>query len=116
MKDRPTESFGFRTGRDTVMAVNTLFNNLNLRMPTFIINLDISKCFDMISHQAIIREAEGRIHPKLVSRLAQTLKYKVVDGKSGEVIENNGIGTPQGSVVSPALCNMILNCIKSGGK
>lgn len=112
---KETESFGSRPGRSATMAVRTLIKNLNSNLPTFIINLDISKCFDRISHKAILRESKGRMHPEMVSLLDAMLKYKIVDGKNGHVKENNGIGTPQGSVVSPLICNMILNCIKTQG-
>lgn len=110
-----TESSGSRTGKSALMAVSTLINNLNKVLPSFIINLDISRCFDKISHEAILRESKERMHPQMLMLLGSMLKYKIVDGKSGRVMENDGIGTPQGSVVSPLICNMILNCIKTQG-
>lgn len=110
-----TESFGSRTGKSALMAVNTLVQNLNSVLPTFIINLDISKCFDMISHVAIWKESFGRMHPEMIDLLEAMLKYDIVDGKNGIRRGNNGVGTPQGSVVSPLICNMILSCIKTHG-
>lgn len=97
------------------MAVDALIQNLNKVLPTFIINLDISKCFDKISHEAILRESKGRMHPKMLSLLESMLMFNIVDGRNGQVEGNNGIGTPQGSVVSPLICNMILNNVKTQG-
>jgi RNA-directed DNA polymerase len=90
-----TESFGSRSGKSALMAVDTLVKNLNNVLPSFIINLDISKCFDKISHEAILRESKGRMHPEMLSLLETMLNFNIVDGRSGQVRGNNGIGTPQ---------------------
>jgi retron-type reverse transcriptase len=99
-----TESFGSRSDKSALMTVDTLVKDLNVVLPTFIINLDISKYFDKISHEAILRESMERMHPEMLSLLEAMLNYYIVDGKSGKVMGNNEIGTRQGSVVSPLIC------------
>lgn len=98
-------SYGFRPKRSVNDAVNRIWltcNKENCR--TWVVDADISKCFDTTSHNYIL----------------ETLKY--FPGKS--IIENwlecgviaNGIwfdtegeGTPQGNIISPLLCNISLH-------
>ena len=61
----PAYSFGSRAAHSSEMALRHLIDELNKVLPTFIINLDVHKCFDMISHDAILRETKERIHPEL---------------------------------------------------
>ena len=92
---------------------------------------DISKCFDKISHSSIldrivvpykhpIREwlqapiAEPKTHPsrrplKFHGRRKFTGAKYIAAGKAGYNYKFPHIGTPQGGVISPLLCNIILN-------
>ncbi|WP_424100922.1 reverse transcriptase domain-containing protein [Moorena producens] len=100
------DSYGFRTGRSAQDVQKRLFlhlasnhNGSNKR----IIELDIKKCFDRISHTSIM---ERIIAPA-----------KVKDGifrclKAGVSVEFPDQGTPQGGVVSPLLANVALNGIE----
>ena len=100
-------SYGFRTGRSAHDAQKQLFLNLNSRTngrDKRVIELDIEKCFDRISHQTIMDEL---IAPKgLKTGIFRCLKA----GINPEFPEQ---GTPQGGVVSPLLANIALNGIES---
>ncbi|HEY9767854.1 MAG TPA: reverse transcriptase domain-containing protein [Coleofasciculaceae cyanobacterium] len=103
-------SYGFRPGRGTHDAQRQLFNNLNSRVngiDKIVLELDIEKCFDRISHKAIL---DRIIAPNFaISGIRKCLK-------SGTNPEFPNQGTPQGGVVSPLLANIALNGIEDIGK
>lgn len=99
-------SYGFRTGRSAHDAQKILFTNLNSRcngIQKRVIELDIKKCFDRISHKTIM---EKLIAP---SRLKLGI-FRCL--KSGTNVGFPEQGTPQGGVVSPLLANIALNGIE----
>lgn len=99
-------SYGFRTGRSAHDAQKFLFDNLKSKcngIQKRVIELDIKKCFDRISHTCIM---ENLIAP-------QKLKLGIFRClKSGTNVEFPEQGTPQGGVVSPLLANIALNGIE----
>ena len=103
-------SYGFRPGRSTHDAQKALF--LHLRKCTNGVNkrvleLDIAKCFDRISHQAILEKV---IAPDFLTKgLHRCLK-------AGVNPEFPHQGTPQGGVCSPLLANIVLNGIEKIGE
>ncbi|MEC4816977.1 MAG: reverse transcriptase domain-containing protein [Scytonema sp. PMC 1069.18] len=100
-------SYGFRTGRSAHDAQQQVFNNLNSRtngIQKRILELDIEKCFDRISHSTIM---ENLIAPRALKEgIFRALKA----GINPEFPEQ---GTPQGGVVSPLLANIALNGIEN---
>ena len=99
-------SYGFRTGRSTHDAQKLLFLNLNSKangIQKRVIELDIAKCFDRISHTSIM---ENLIAPSgLKLGIFRCLKAGTNVGFSDQ-------GTPQGGVASPLLANIALNGIE----
>ena len=85
-------SYGFRPGRSTHDAQKVLFSNLNSRVKGIdkrVLEIDIEKCFDRISHKAILDRV---IAPEFViSGIRQCLK-------SGINPHFPNQGTPQGGV------------------
>lgn len=104
------KSYGFRPGRSTHDAQKVLFNNLRSSVNGInkrILEIDIEKCFDRISHKAILDRV---ISPNFVKTgLSRCLKT----GISPEFPKQ---GTPQGGVVSPLLANIALNGIEDIGQ
>jgi RNA-directed DNA polymerase len=100
-------SYGFRTGRSAHDAQKYLFLNLSSSangIDKRVIELDIEKCFDRISHTTIM---DNLIAPKGIKiGIFRCLKA----GVNPEFPEQ---GTPQGGVVSPLLANIALNGIES---
>jgi RNA-directed DNA polymerase len=99
-------SYGFRTGRSAHDAQKYIFlnlcankNGINKR----VIELDIEKCFDRISHTAIMDNLIAPAGLKL--GIFRCLK-------AGTAIGYPDQGTPQGGVVSPLLANIALNGIE----
>jgi group II intron reverse transcriptase/maturase len=101
------KSYGFRPGRSAHDAQRSLFQNLRSSCKgkdKRVIELDIEKCFDRISHTTIM---DNLIAPKgLKIGIFRCLK----SGINPEFPEQ---GTPQGGVVSPLLANIALNGIES---
>ena len=105
-----SKSYGFRPGRSTHDAQKNLFNNLSSRVKgkeKRVLEIDIAKCFDCISHKAILDRV---IAPEFI-----------IDGirrclKSGVNPQFPNQGTPQGGVASPLLANIALNGIERIGE
>ena len=99
-------SYGFRTGRSAHDAQRYLFTNLKSTSngkDKRVIELDIEKCFDRISHKSIL---DRLIAPQVIKAgIFRCLK----SGVNPEFPEQ---GTPQGGVVSPLLANIALNGIE----
>ncbi|MEA5597059.1 group II intron reverse transcriptase/maturase [Rivularia sp. UHCC 0363] len=99
-------SYGFRTGRSTQDAQKIIFNNLRSisnGQNKIVIELDIKKCFDRISHKSIMERLIASSAVKL--GIFRCLKA----GINPEFPEQ---GTPQGGIVSPLLANIALNGIE----
>jgi group II intron reverse transcriptase/maturase len=101
-----SKSYGFRAGRSAHDAQKYLFHQLNSHsngIEKRVIELDIEKCFDRISHKSIM---ERLIAPQGIKLgIFRCLKA----GVNPEFPEQ---GTPQGGVVSPLLANIALNGIE----
>ena len=135
-------SFGFRPFRSTQLAISRIRHILDKphAQNYFILECDIEKCFDEISHKSILKRlvipnnhfvkewlkapiAERRskskdkkmkqygrrkeTNAKKVARPKSGLKYETLQNKIKS--KNNSKGTPQGGVISPLLCNMVLD-------
>jgi group II intron reverse transcriptase/maturase len=99
-------SYGFRPGRSAHDAQKFLFLNLCSNKDGIekrVIELDIEKCFDRISHKSIMERLIAPTGIKL--GIFRCLKA----GVNPEFSEQ---GTPQGGVVSPLLANIALNGIE----
>ena len=87
-------SYGFRPGRSTHDAIAAIFNSIRTK-PKFVLDADISKCFDRINHDALLRKMGQTPYRGLIK---QWLKSGVFDNKQfSKTVE----GTPQGGVISP---------------
>lgn len=100
-------SYGFRTGRSAHDAQRLLYNNLRSScngIDKRVIELDIEKRFDRISHTTIM---DNLIAPRSIKQgIFRCLKAWVKPDFPEQ-------GTPQGGVVSPLLANIALNGIES---
>ncbi len=99
-------SYGFRPGRSCHDAIEAIFLSIRSKSK-FVLDADISKCFDRINHKALI----SKIHtyPTLSRQIQAWLRAGYMDGK--ELFPTND-GTPQGGVISPLLANIALHGIE----
>ena len=100
-------SYRFRPGRSVHDAIETIFNFIRLK-PKYVLDADIEKCFDKISHPALLEKLQA-IQP--ITKLVRGwLKAGIMDG--GKMLYPEA-GTPQGSVISPLLANVALHGLEN---
>nr|AYE93252.1 hypothetical protein C0995_000101 [Termitomyces sp.] len=98
-------SHGFITNRSCHTAWKQIYHTF--KATSWVIEGDIKKCFDSIDHQKLISLIEIKIKDKqFVKLIWKSLRAGYFEFK---VLENNIIGTPQGSIISPILANIYLD-------
>ena len=99
-------SFGFRRGRSCHDAI--AFVKRKVPSGMWAIEGDISKCFDRFNHKRLVSLIRKKYvsHQVFIDLLYKALKTKIISINSSFI---NKLGTPQGSVVSPILCNIYLH-------
>jgi RNA-directed DNA polymerase len=103
-------SFGFRPKRRAHQAMDAISEGIRSGRVE-VLDADISKCFDCIPHQGLMRAVAKRVSDGAVLALIRGwLRAPVVEGggKGGQ-IRVSKMGTPQGGVLSPLLCNVYLD-------
>nr|AJA41244.1 putative maturase [Porphyridium purpureum] len=101
-------SWGFRPGRSTWDVQQNIFINLGQRKTNYkkrILEIDIEKCFDKINHDKLINLIHLPVQMHKIIRSA--LKAGVLNEKA-----STQEGTPQGGIISPLLCNIVLHGIE----
>ena len=103
-------SYGFRPGRSVHDAIGAIYNNLNKKQ-MYVLDADISGCFDNINHAALLKKL------KTFSLLGKVIKGWLKAG----VMENGTFyasesGSPQGGVISPLLANIALHGLEADTK
>ena len=98
-------SYGFRPLRNQHFAIRRIQFALNTPKANFkfALEIDIKKCFDTISHQWLLKNIPMNKHI-----LSQWLKCGYIE-RTSKNFHQTVEGTPQGSLISPILCNMTLN-------
>jgi RNA-directed DNA polymerase len=99
-------SYGFRPGRSVQDAIENVFLGI-FKKPKWILDADISKCFDKINHQYLIEKCNT--YPDLQTQIRAWLKAGILDGEEFVFPE---MGTPQGGVISPLLANIALHGVR----
>jgi RNA-directed DNA polymerase len=102
-------SYGFRPGRGQHDALDALTVGIKTRKVNWVLDADISKFFDTISHDWLVKFVEHRIGDTRIVRLIQKwLKVGVLEDGARIASEE---GTPQGAVISPLLANIYLHYV-----
>ncbi len=96
-------SYGFRPGRSCHDAIEAIFNGIRFKNK-WVLDADISKCFDKINHNALL--AKLNTYPTMKRLIKTWLKAGVMD--EGTFSPTNE-GTPQGGIISPLLGNVALH-------
>jgi group II intron reverse transcriptase/maturase len=99
-------SYGFRPGRSCHQALQAVWKWMNFGYTT-VIDADISKYFDSIPHDKLLRSVAMRIKDGRILRLIK-MWLKVPVSEDGKFFKSKA-GTPQGGVISPLLANIYLN-------
>ena len=96
------DSFGFRQHRSAHDALQKCYCNLASKgKAQWILEADIKSCFDEISHEWILNNIP--IDKQILKRWLKS--GYVEDG----TLFDTSAGTPQGGIISPVICNMVLD-------
>ena len=101
-------SYGFRPNKSTENAIADTLQRINLGHLHFVIEFDIKKFFDNVSHSKLIRQmwTLGIRDKQLLYNIKCILKAPIKE--KGQLIYPDK-GTPQGGIISPLLANIALN-------
>jgi RNA-directed DNA polymerase len=100
-------SYGYRPDKDAHQALASVRENC--WRSDWVIDLDIKGFFDNIDHDKLMQAVEKHVKEKwCILYIKRWLQMPVLT-KSGELIQKQGKGTPQGGVISPLLANLFLH-------
>ena len=113
--------FGFRSGRGCQDAISQVMFNVSKEVDAgngvVLLSLDISKAFDSLSHEILLRKLEfmgirGPSNNLIKSYLSNRCQFVDVNSSLSDIQEINK-GTSQGSLLGPILFNLMLIDMKN---
>jgi RNA-directed DNA polymerase len=98
-----SNSYGFRPGRSCQGAIKAIFLAIRVK-PEYVLNADISKCFDRINHKAFLEKLKTL--PNLAKQVKAWLKVDLMTGlgNDAQYMKRGTYG-----VISPLLANIALH-------
>ena len=100
-------SYGYRPNRSCQKAVAKAERFMKKWGLEYVVDMDLSKCFDTLDHELIIETINEKISDGKVLKLIKAFLSSGVmeDGAYNETT----IGSPQGGVISPLIMNIYMN-------
>lgn len=100
-------SYGYRKGRSAHQAISKASLFIRRYRREWVVDMDLSKCFDTLDHDLIIDCFRARITDGSVLKLLrQFLESGVMIGTD---YQSTTLGSPQGGVISPLIANVYLD-------
>lgn len=100
-------SYGYRPGRSCHQAIFKTALFIRKYRLDWVVNLDLSRCFDTLKHEVIIQAFRRRIADgSILNLLRMFLESGVMEDG---VITDSREGSPQGGVISPLIANIYLD-------
>lgn len=100
-------SYGYRPMKSSHEAIEQV--RKNCLEQDWVIDMDISKFFDEIDHELMIKGIEAMHEEKWVTMYAKRWLEMKIEKADGTQYDRGGKGTPQGGVISPLLANLFLH-------
>jgi group II intron reverse transcriptase/maturase len=104
-----SNSYGYRPNKNAHQALESV--RKNCWKTDWVIDLDIKGFFDNIDHNKLMLAVEKHVPENWVRFYIIRWLNMPVLSKSGELVEKQGKGTPQGGVISPLLANLFLHYV-----
>ena len=107
-------AYGYRPARGAVDAVKDVHRHLS-RGYTEVVDADLSRYFDLIPHDDLLKSVARRVADGAVLRLIKLWLKAPIEERDGDgkrrIVggKRNKRGTPQGGVASPLLANIYMN-------
>ncbi len=102
-------SYGFRPKRRAQDAIAEI-HHFTSRSYEWVLEADITACFDEIDHTALMGEVRERIGDKRVLGLVKAFLKSGILTQDGATVGTK-TGTPQGGILSPLLSNIALSVL-----
>lgn len=100
-------SYGYRPKRSCADAVSKATAFMRTYEMKWVVDMDLSKCFDTLKHNHIIQMVKRRITDgSILTMIGMFLKSGVMNSGNYEPTRT---GSPQGGVISPLLANIYLD-------
>jgi group II intron reverse transcriptase/maturase len=100
-------SYGFRPGRSAHQALQALRNAMMSQGLRWVLDVDVRKYFDSISHSHLRSFLDRRVTDGVIRRMIDKwLKAGVLEDG---LLHRTTAGSPQGGVISPLLANIFLH-------
>lgn len=100
-------SYGYRPGKSCHQAISKVTLFIRTYNRKWVVDMDLSKCFDTLDHSIILKGFRKRIaDSSILSLLRFFLESGVMTEGGWEASE---IGSPQGGVISPLVANVYLD-------
>lgn len=100
-------SYGYRPGRSCHAAVAKADSLMKDEGLEYVVDMDLSKCFDRLNHELILQEINRKISDGSILKLVK--KFLVAGVMKDGTWEATEIGSPQGGVISPLIANIYLD-------
>jgi len=100
-------SYGYRPGRSCHRAVAKAERFMNKYGLEYVVDMDLSKCFDRLDHELILAGVNRKVSDGSVMKLIK--QFLAAGVMKDGAWEETDIGSPQGGVISPLLTNIYLD-------
>jgi len=100
-------SYGYRKGRSGHQAIGKAGRFIRQYGRRWVVDMDLSKCFDTLDHDLIIASVKARVSDgSVLTLIRQFLTSGVMTGHQYSASDT---GSPQGGVISPLIANIYLD-------
>ena len=106
-EDFHPSSYGYRPGRSCHQAISKATMFVRKYEKRWVVDMDLSKCFDTLDHALIIKAFRKRVVDGSILRLLRMFLECGVMTEDGWCATE--VGSPQGGVISPLIANVYLN-------
>lgn len=100
-------SYGYRPGRSCHQAISKATMFIRKYEREWVVDMDLSKCFDTLDHELIMKGFRKRIADGSILNLLRMFLTSGV--KTEEGLQPTETGSPQGGVISPLVSNVYLD-------